>query len=225
MATQLNLEEQEQLDELKAFWSRWGNLITWSVTLVLVAFAAYNGWNWWQGQQAAKASVMFDEIDRAVTDGDAAKSAKVFADLRERYPRTLAAQQAGLLDAKLQASKAKPDAAIASLNWVAEHGDDNHAALARLRLASVYLDKKAYADALKALDAVTLPAYAALANARRGDVLFAQGQRDAAGAAWRKAWDALTEADPLRRLVEAQLDSVGAAPPAPASAASAAAAA
>lgn len=224
MATHLDLEEQEQLDELRAFWKRWGNLITWGVTLVLVGFAAYNGWNWWQGQQAAKASVMFDEIDRAVTAGDAVKSAKVFADLRERYPRTLAAQQAGLLDAKLQVGKAKPDAAIASLTWVAEHGDDNHAALARLRLASVYLDKKAYAEALKALDAITLPAYAALASARRGDVLFAQGQRDAAAAAWRKAWDAMTEADPLRRLLQAQLDSIGAAPPASAASAAAPAA-
>ena len=42
MATQLNLEEQEQLDELKHFWKQWGNLITWVAIAVLGTYAAWN---------------------------------------------------------------------------------------------------------------------------------------------------------------------------------------
>src|SRR5689334_15935767 len=83
MASNLDLQEQEQLDELKAFWNQYGNLVTWTVTLVLAAFAAWNGWNWWQREQGGKASVMFDELDRAVQTGDAAMAGKVFNDLRE----------------------------------------------------------------------------------------------------------------------------------------------
>jgi predicted negative regulator of RcsB-dependent stress response len=53
MASALDLQEQEQLDNLKAFWNQYGNLITWTLlTLALLAgFAGWNGWNWYQRDQ------------------------------------------------------------------------------------------------------------------------------------------------------------------------------
>ena len=65
MATHLDLEEQEQLDQLKAFWKQYGNWLTWTLIAVLGAFAAYNGWNWWQRDQAineVKASMILDRV-------------------------------------------------------------------------------------------------------------------------------------------------------------------
>jgi predicted negative regulator of RcsB-dependent stress response len=44
MASPLDLEEQEQLDELKHFWKRWGDLITWLLIVVLGGYAAWMGW-------------------------------------------------------------------------------------------------------------------------------------------------------------------------------------
>lgn len=212
MATNLDLQEQEQLDQLKAFWNSYGNLITWVLTAVLAAFAGWNGWNWWQGQQSVKAAAMFDEMERAVQAGDADKSARVFADLKERYARTTFTQQAGLLAAKVQADKGQVDAAQASLGWVVDHGDDEIADIARLRIAAVLLDKKAYADALKQLDAVKLPEFAALAQDRRGDVMKAQGKTAEAVAAWKTAWDKMDAAQDYRRVVEAKLTAAAAAP-------------
>ena len=58
MATNLDLQEQEQLDELKAFWKRWGSAITWVLIAVLAAFAGWNGWNWYQREQAVKAGAL-----------------------------------------------------------------------------------------------------------------------------------------------------------------------
>ncbi|MDZ7813926.1 MAG: tetratricopeptide repeat protein [Ideonella sp.] len=212
MATNLDLQEQEQLDELKAFWKQWGNLITWTLTLVLAAFAAWNGWNWWQGQQGAKAALMFDELDRAVQAGEPDKAAKVFADMKERYAGALVTQQAGLMAAKTQFEKGQVDAAVISLSWVAEKGNDEHAALARLHLASVYLDKKAYDEALKQLDGVKAAEFEALIQDRRGDVLKAQDKMPDAIKAWRAAWDKLDDTAEYRRIVEAKLISAGAAP-------------
>ena len=63
MATPLDLQEQEQLDAIKSFWKQYGNLITWTLILVLGAFAAWNGWNWYQRDQGIKAGAMFDELD------------------------------------------------------------------------------------------------------------------------------------------------------------------
>lgn len=224
MATHLDLQEQEQLDELKAFWKQHGNLITWTLTLVLLAYAGWAGWGYWQREQATKAAAMYDELDRAATAGDAARADKVFADLKERYPRTIYAQQAGMLAAKLLYEKGKPDAAAAALSWVADKAvEREYQQLARLRLAGVQLDAKKYDDALKLVAAVDLPALAGLAADRRGDILQAQGKRDDARSAYQQAYAGLEEGNEYRRLVEAKLTALGGAVAAAASAASGAA--
>lgn len=217
MANALDLQEQEQLDQFKAWWARWGNPITWVLTLVLLAFAGWNGWNWWQRDQGVKASAVADELDRAVTAGDSARAARIFADLKDRYAGSAYAQQGGLLLAKLQYDQGQVDAAKASLGWVADHAvEDEYRAVARLRLAGVLLDQKQYDQALQALDAIASPAFAALADDRRGDVLLAQGKTDAAKAAYQAAWKAMGDRVDYRRLVEAKLTALGAAPVAPA---------
>ena len=118
MATHLDLEEQEQLDAVKQFWKRYGNLITLVLILVLGSYAAWNGWNWWQRDQATKAGAMFDELDKAAQAGDAEKANRVFNDLKDRYPATAFAQQGGLLSAKVQAENGKADLAQSALAWV-----------------------------------------------------------------------------------------------------------
>src|SRR5512139_2263668 len=110
MATQLDLQEQEQLDALKAFWKQYGNLITWTLVLVLGAFAAWNGWNWYQREQSTKASAMFDELERAAIAADVDKVGRVFEDLKSRYPRTAYAEKGGLLAARVQAEAQRGDA-------------------------------------------------------------------------------------------------------------------
>lgn len=213
MATPLDLQEQEQVDALKAFWQRYGNLITWVLVVVLGAFAAWNGWQLYQRKQADQAGAMFDELDRAATAADVEKVARVFADLKERYPRTVYAQQAGLVAAKVQLDKGKPDDARATLAWVADSGhQEDLSALARLRLAGVLLDAKKYDEALAQLEASRLGSFAALGADRRGDVLVAQGRSADAVSAYQSAWKALPESLDYRRLVEAKLTALGAAP-------------
>ncbi len=223
MATQLDLQEQEQLDALKAFWNKQGNLITWVLVVALTAFGGWRGWEWWQGDQAIKAGALFDELDRASSAGDAERSGRLFADLRERYPRTAYAQQGGLLAAKAQFTKGQTDAAKASLQWVADNGlEVELRAIARLRLAAVQADAKQFPEALATLDAVKTEGFEALVADRRGDILMAQGKRDEARAAWQAAYKGMGEKVDYRRLVEAKLTAIGAAPDQPAAAAAAA---
>lgn len=211
MAAHLDLEEQEQLEQLKAFWKRWGNLITWLITAALAAFAAWQGWNWHQRDQAAQAAAMYEEFDRALTAQDLDKAAVAVADLKARFAGTSYATQAGLQIARLQLDKDKADDARQSLAWVAEHGADGapYRDLARLRLAGLLIDAKAYDEAAKTLDAIKTPEYAALAADRRGDLLLQQGQRDAARAEYQKALAGIDKAQDYRRLVEAKLATLG----------------
>lgn len=224
MATPLDLQEQEQLDSLKAFWNTYGNLITWVLIVVFGSYAAWNGWQWYQRDQGLKAGAMFDELDRATQASDLERAQRIFGDLRQRFPGTTFAQQAGLGLAKLQSDKGKTDDARASLVWVAEQGSqDELKAVARLRLAGLLLDAKQPDEALKQLAAVQGKAFDALAADRRGDVLATQGKMAEAKAAYQAAYDAMSERQVLRRLVEAKLTALGAAPAAASAAASGAA--
>ena len=213
MANTLDLQEQEQLDEFKAFWKQWGNLITWLITACLLAYAGWNGWGWYQRDQAAKASTMFDQLDQAALAGDVERAGRVFNDMKERFSSATLTQQAGLMAAKLQYEQGKSDDAKASLGWVAEHAaEDEYRAIARLRLAGVLLDAKDYDAALKTLDGAQSKPFAGLVADRRGDVLLAQGKPDEARGAYQAAYQALSDKIDYRRLIEAKLAALAAAP-------------
>jgi predicted negative regulator of RcsB-dependent stress response len=213
MATHLDLEEQEQLDQLKHFWRSYGNAITWVLMVVMLGFAGWTGWNWWQRDQASKAGGMYDELERAVQASDADRAAKVFAEMQSRYPGTTFTEQAALLTAKAQFDKGQVDAARATLTWLAEHaGDAEYRASARLRLAGILTDAKQYDEALKQLSADVPPSYEALVADRRGDVLLAQGKKAEAVAAFQAAFKAMDRTLDYRSLIEGKLVALGAAP-------------
>ncbi|MEI7463890.1 MAG: tetratricopeptide repeat protein [Burkholderiales bacterium] len=213
MATHLDLEEQEQLDAVKQFWKRNGNRVIWLLIATLVAYSSWTGWGWWQREQATQAGAMFDELDKAAQSADVDKVTRVFGDLKSRYPKTAFAQQGGLLAAKVQAEKGQVDAAQVTLNWVGANATENeYQTIARLRLAGLLLDGKKYDEALQQLDAATAAGFEPLVSDRRGDVLMAQGKADDAKASYTKAWQAMDAKIEYRRLIEAKLAALGAAP-------------
>jgi predicted negative regulator of RcsB-dependent stress response len=190
--------------------------------LVLGGFAAWNGWQYWQRDQALKSAALFEELDRAASTGDAEKAGRVFADIKERYPRTAYAEQAGLTSARVQIEKGQVDAAKASLNWVAENAQqDEIKAIARLRLAGVFADAKQFDEAIKSLDAIKTAGFEALVADRRGDVLAAQGKAAEARASYQSAWTQMSDKVDYRRLIEAKLTAMAAAPAASAAASAA----
>ena len=210
MAKHLDLEEQEQLDELKHFWKRFGNLITWVLIVVLGAFAAWNGYQYWQRSQAAQASVMYDEVERAIQAGDTTKIERSLADMKDRFGSTLYAQQAGLLGAKALYDKGNLDAARAALTGVANNAsDEGYQAIAKVRLAGLLLEKKSYDEALQQLSGTFPKDFAALADDRRGDIFSAQGKKSEAKAEYQKAFKGLNERGEYRRLVEVKLNALG----------------
>ena len=210
MATPLDLEEQEQLDQLKHFWNTYGNLITWIVLLVAGAFVAWNGWQYFQRNKAAQASALYDEVERSAESGDPARIERSLAEMKDRFAGTAYAQQAGLLAARALHDKGDADASRAALAWVAQNAiDPGYQAVAKLRLAAELLDNKAYDDALKQLSGDFPKPFEALVDDRKGDIYLAQGQRDEAKAAYRKAWSGFEAGTDYRRLVEIKLNAVG----------------
>jgi predicted negative regulator of RcsB-dependent stress response len=228
MAQPLDLEEQEQLAELKHFWNEYGNLITWVIIAVFGAIAAWNGWQYWQRTQAGQAATMYEEVERAVQAGDMTRVERAFSDMKDKFGGTTYAQQAGMLAAKTFIEKGNTEAAKSALSWVADKAsDEGYQAVARLRLASVLLEAKAYDDALKQLAGEFPKTFEGLVADRRGDIYKAQGKKAEAKAEYTKAYKAFDERTEYRRLLEVKLSALGIDPltvvPAPQPAASGAA--
>lgn len=210
MASHLDLEEQEQLEQLKAFWQRWGNPIVWVLTLCLLGYAGWTGWNLWQRNKAAEASVLFTQLEQSVKTGDLSGSQGLWAQLQKNYASTAYASQGALLTAKLQLDKGKADEAKASLNWVAANASEaSYADVARLRLAALQMDAKQWDEAGKTLDAVKSAEFAPLVADRRGDIALLQNKPDQAKTEFKKAYDGLDKQLDYRRMVEMKLASLG----------------
>jgi len=222
MATNLNLEEQDQLDALKHFWSRFGAAISTALTVVLLSLAAWNGYGYWQSRQAAQAAAMFDEVERAAGAADLVLAQRAFDDMKQRYASTSYAPQAGLLVAKLAIDGGKDDAsaaAIAALQWVVDNAsDDGYRAVAALRLSALMMEAKQYDLAQKTLEAVRAEAFVGLAQDRLGDLYALQNKQADAKAAYLKAFSSLDAASEYRRLIKIKLNALGVEPPAPAGA-------
>ena len=210
MANQLDLEEQEQLDQLKHFWSQYGNLITGLLVVVLLAVAAWNGYHYWQRTQAGQSAAMFDEMSKSVAAGDMAMAQRSFSDMKERYASATYTQQAGLALARQASDKGELDIAKTALQWVVDKsGDEGYAAIARLRLANIYFDAKDYAKAMTLLDGVADEAFAALVADRKGDILAIQDKRVEAKAAYLVAYQKLEERAQYRRVIQVKLNALG----------------
>ena len=210
MASHLDLEEQEQLANLKHFWSRYGNLISWLLIVVLGAYAAFNGWQYWQRKSAQEAAALYEELERAVQSSDADRIQRVWTDVQDKAGRAQQGQQAGLLAARALHEAGKLDEARKALAWVVDKsGDEALVAVARLRQAGLALEAKDHEQALKALDFKAAPGFEPLQADRRGDVLLAQGQHDAARVEYRKAWNGLSSEPEYRRIVESKLNALG----------------
>lgn len=210
MAKHLDLEEQEQLDQIKHFWNRYGNLISWVLIVVFGAFAAWNGWNYWQRTQAAKAAALYDEVDRAALAKDVERMQRALADMQSQFASTTFASQAALQAGKTLFDAGKLPEARAALAWAAEKSSDNsYKAVARLRLAALDIEAQAFDQALKTLEAPVPKAFEPLVADRRGDVYMAQGKTDDAKTQYQNAWKNLGNRTEYRRLVEVKLASLG----------------
>ena len=213
MANHLDLEEQEQLDQLKHFWNTWGTLISSVLIVVFGSVAAWNGYKVWQSRQGTQASALFDAIESAEQAGDQSRIQQAFSDMQSKYAKTVQAGQSALLIAKMQSDQGNADAAKAALEWVVEHTtDDGYKSLARLRLVSLLIEQKSYDEALQPLSQEFPAEFEPIVADRKGDVLVLQGKKHDAIVEYTRAFKTFSEGSEYRRLVEVKLNALGSQP-------------
>ncbi|MBG7620700.1 tetratricopeptide repeat protein [Herbaspirillum sp. AP02] len=205
-----DLEEQEQLDSIKAWWAKYGNLVTWALIIALAAYAAWTGWNTYQGRQSAQASVLYEEQQKSFAAKDNAKVQRAASDIQDKFSGTAYAEMSALVAAKSAFDANDTDTAKKQLQWVIDHGrGKEYKAIAAVRLAGVLLDAKSYDEALKLLSGDYPAQFAGAIADRKGDVLLAQGKRDEARTAYKLALEKSDAKDPGRQLIQIKLDAIG----------------
>ncbi|MFZ6744199.1 YfgM family protein [Undibacterium sp. JH2W] len=205
-----DLEEQEQLDNLKAIWKKYGNLATWGLIIILAAYAGWTVWTARQTTQSVQASQLYEEANKFVATKDNAKVQAKADELKSKFAGTSYAPMVALLAAKSAFDANDLKAAKAQLQWVVDTTKaEEYTALAKIRLASIALDEKAYEDGLKQLTGTFPAQFEADVLDAKGDIYVAQNKIEDARTAYKAALEKMLEKSPGRQALQMKLDVIG----------------
>ncbi len=204
-----DLDEQEKLGDLKAWWSRWGNVLSGIIAVIALAFAGTQGYKWWNAKQAAEAATLYFAISEGINKNETAKIKDATAQLLEKFPSTGYAPRGALLAAKAAFDAGDMATAQTHLSWVVANGkEDELKAIGRLRLATVQLDQKKFDDALATLDGKHPASFEGLFLDLRGDVFKLQGKSADAKTAYEAALAKLDPKGQQKQFTQLKLDSL-----------------
>lgn len=205
-----DLEEQEQLDEIKSWWREYGKLVTTVATACVITIAAFQGWRYYQHERSMAAVTLYEQLRQAERGGDAKKVRAIADQVVGNYARTPYAAMAALASAKAAFDSGDLPAARTQLQWVIDRaGQEELRDLARLRLAGVLMDEKNYAEALKLLETRHAEAFSGLYADLKGDIYAAQDKPAEARNAWQTAFEKSDPRSPYRAMIQAKLDALG----------------
>lgn len=190
--------EDEQLADLKDWWTRNGKPLVTGGLLALVIVFGWQAFQKYQGNQSQGASMLYQQLlETTLTpDGkpDMARVADLSNKLSSEFGGTAYAQYGSLFVAKVAVDSGKLDDAARELKAVADK--PANAALgevARQRLAQVLAGQNKVDEALKLLEGDADKAFLATREELKGDLLVQLGRTDEAHAAYQKAKAALSD--------------------------------
>lgn len=205
-----DLEEQEKVDELKAWWKKNGQTTMLAVAVFVASVAGVQGWQIYQKNQQYQAAIAYETVLNVLQSKDTKGIRDAAGQLIEKYPGTAYATRAALLAAGVNLESGDAKSAKAQLEWVMDHSKEDAARdIARLRLAGILLDEKSYDEAMKKLGASHESAFDGLFSDAKGDVLTAQGKVVEARAAYKAALEKFEEKSNYRQIVQMKLDGLG----------------
>ena len=204
-----DLEEQEQLDEFKAWWKKNGSMATNLVLAALVAYSAWQGYHYFQNKKSVEASTLY----QTMLTTDATKVAEIKAQsakLMESFDGTPYAGRAAVYAAKANFAANDSKSAKSQLEWAIKNAKESAVkAIASLQLAGILFEEKNYDEANKVLAAITDKGYEGLKANLQGDILLAQGKQGEAKKAYATALENLDVQGRLHQYTQQKLESLG----------------
>jgi predicted negative regulator of RcsB-dependent stress response len=204
-----DLEEQEQLDEFKAWWKKNGKMATNLALALVVAYVSWQAYGYFQNKKAVEASALYQNLvvlDATKTAEIKAQSAK----LMEDFSGTPYAGRAAVFAAKANFAANDSKSAKAQLEWAIKNAKESAVkAIAGLQLAGILFEEKSYDDANKVLAAITDKGFDGLKADLQGDILLAQGKQAEAKKAYQTALENLDAQGKLHQYTQQKLESLG----------------
>ena len=198
--------EEEQIESFKKWWKENGTSVIAGLVIGLGGVFGWQAWNNYQDSQGEAASVAFEQMMGALTQGEVESASKQAELLRLDYPSTPYADFAALAQAKVKLEQGDSAAARAQLEWVMKNtGDSGLEQIARLRLARIVLSEGNLDQATGLVNSAS-ESFAAEFAEIRGDIAVSRGDFDQARQAYRKALDLGAGNTPL---IEVKLDNLG----------------
>lgn len=184
------MTEDEQLEAIKKWWKRYGNLVTIFLSIILLIIAGYRYMNWHHNKLTQQASVTYENMMNALSN-DNIKSVRSYAnELIKGYDNTVYADVAHLTLAKIYVSKRKLDQARDELEKVVIKSEmPTLKQIAKIRIARILAAGKSYSNALEELSTIDDKTYLPVINELKGDIYGATGQYQEAVTAYRLAID------------------------------------
>jgi predicted negative regulator of RcsB-dependent stress response len=205
-----DLEEQEQLDEFKAWWKKNGKLATNLVLAALVVYAAWQAYGYFQNKKAVEASEIYQAL--VVTDLNKIADIKTqSAKLMDGFSGTPYAGRAAVFAAKANFAANDDKSAKSQLEWAIKNAKEGAIkAMASLQLANILFEQKDYDGAQKVLAAISDKGYEGLKASLQGDVYLAQGKNAEAKKAFERAMNNLDVQGKMYQYTQQKLESLGA---------------
>lgn len=184
--------DDEQLDELKRWWKKYGGPALTGLAVGLVLVFGSRAWLDHQERQRQTASAEYEQLRGELATGNLEAANSRTAYLTDKFGRTPYAVLASLALAGAQVEREQLEEARTQLQWAVDHArDEELQQVARLRLAHVQGALGDTGAALATLGNQSPSAFAAAYEELRGDLHAAAGNAEQARRAYEAALEAL----------------------------------
>ena len=180
-----DLEQQEQMQNLKAFWKANGKWITSSLLILFLIVGSINGWKLWNNYNKEKASKILTNLEKNIEAQNTDIALRLYQEISEDYPNTLQAGLAGLLIAKSLISDGQRDKAASILGVLIENPQVKW--LAIIRLSNILLDLNRPGEVIEIIPQIIPDHWVGIVVDRRGDAFAILGDFESAKRDWLRA--------------------------------------
>lgn len=173
------MSEDEQVEMLKSWWKKYGNLITIMISLILLAVAGVRYWNWHKTSIELQASSIYERMMVAYANNDYKQVKSNSQRLIDDFQSTIYADVANLTLAKVAVTHEKYKTGKKSLQRVINNSKSPIMVnIARIRMTRLLLNEKKYEEAKSEINKVTDISLRSIVREIEGDIAFAQNRRE-----------------------------------------------